>query len=172
MLNFRLGFDAPGWLVLLGLLPLLWWLSFRSLAALGSVRRLTAIGLRSLVLLLIVAALAELQWKRVNDRLAVIYLFDRSLSIPAALEGLMVDYVRREIAKHRDKMRGDLAGAIVFGGDAAIEIPPYDEDLPLADNSEIRIDREHTEPAAALAAGASRVSRGLVAPRRPAQRWR
>ncbi len=150
MFNFRLSFDSPGWLVLLGLLPLLWVLSFRSLAALGNVRRIVAILLRSLVLMMIIAALAELQWNRVSDRVTVIYLFDQSLSIPEPLKPMMVDYAREEIAKHRDKGRDDRAGAIVFGGDAAVDSPVYDEDLPLSYNKEMRIDREHTNLAAAL----------------------
>ena len=150
MFNFRLSFDSPGWLALLGLLPVLWWLSFRSLAALGNVRRIVAIALRSLVLVLVILALAELQWKRMSDRLTVIYVLDQSLSIPEAIKPVMVDYVRQEIAKHRDKTRGDRAGAIIFGGEPAIEHPPYDEDLPLVYNTETRIDREHTNLAAAL----------------------
>ncbi len=150
MFNFRLSFDSPGWLALLGLLPVLWWFSFRSLAALGNVRRIIAIALRSLVLVLVIFALAELQWKRISDRLTVIYVLDQSLSIPEAIKPVMVDYVRQEIAKHRDKNRGDRAGAIIFGGEPAIEHPPYDEDLPLVYNTETRIDREHTNLAAAL----------------------
>ncbi|HKD36047.1 MAG TPA: VWA domain-containing protein, partial [Pirellulales bacterium] len=150
MFNFRLSFDSPGWLALLALLPVLWWFSFRSLAALGNVRRIVAIVLRSLVLVLMIFALAELQWKRISDRLTVIYVLDQSLSIPEAIKPVMVDYVRQEIAKHRDKNRGDRAGAIIFGGDPAIEHPPYDEDLPLVYNTETRIDREHTNLAAAL----------------------
>ncbi|HEV3415312.1 MAG TPA: glutamine amidotransferase [Pirellulales bacterium] len=150
MFNFRLSFDSPGWLALLGLLPVLWWLSFRSLAALGNVRRVMAIAVRSIVLLLVIAALAELQWKRISDRVTVMYLLDQSLSVPEQLKPLMVDYVRQEILKHRDKPRGDRAGAIVFGGEPAIEHPPYDEDIPLTYNTETRIDREHTNIAAAL----------------------
>ena len=67
MLNFRLSFDSPGWLALLGLLPVLWWFSFRSLAALGNVRRVVAIAVRSIVLVLVILALAELQWRAAAD---------------------------------------------------------------------------------------------------------
>ena len=62
----------------------------------------------------------------------------------------MVDYVRQEIAKQRDKTRGDRAGVIVFGGEPAIELPPYDEDLPLVSTPKRRIDREHTNLAGAM----------------------
>lgn len=150
MWNIRLSFDSPGWLALLALLPVLWWFSFRSLAALGNVRRVIAIALRTLVLVLVILALAELQWKRITDRLTVIYVIDQSLSIPESLKPVMFDYVRQEIRKHRDKTQKDEAGAIIFGGDPAIEHPPYDEDLPLIYNTETPIDREHTNLAAAL----------------------
>src|SRR4051794_21736123 len=95
MFNIRLSFDSPGWLALLALLPVLWWFSFRSLAALGNVRRIAAIALRSVVLILVILALAELQWKRITDRLTVIYLIDESLSIPEPLKPVMVNYVRQ-----------------------------------------------------------------------------
>ncbi len=39
MFNYQLDFQSPWYLLLLGLLPLLWWFSFRSLAGLGNIRR-------------------------------------------------------------------------------------------------------------------------------------
>ncbi len=91
-------FDEPQWLWLLLLLPLLWALSFRSLSGLGRARRLIVLALRSLVFLLLILALAELQWLRSHDRMTVIYLLDQSVSIPAAQRQAMVDYVKRSAA--------------------------------------------------------------------------
>ena len=59
--NLEIGFDKPWYLALLALLPVLWLLSFRSLAGLGNVRRMFALGFRTLVLVLIVMCLAEVQ---------------------------------------------------------------------------------------------------------------
>ena len=42
----------------------------------------------------------------------------------------MIGYVNEEIRKHRQDE--DRAGVIVFGRDAAIEIPPFDDDLIIA----------------------------------------
>ncbi len=150
MFNFRLGFDAPGYLALAAVLPVLWWFSYRSLAALGPVRRIVAILLRSIVLLMVIFALAEVQWKRVSDRLTVVFVVDRSLSIPEGFDRWVTDYVNREIATHRSLSPDDKAGAIVFGGDAAIEQPPYDDNIRISPNLEVRIDREHTNLAGAL----------------------
>ena len=58
MLPHRLDFDAPGYLPLLLLAPLLWWLSFRSLAGLGRIRRLVVLLLRTGVLALFIVAAA------------------------------------------------------------------------------------------------------------------
>ncbi len=89
----HVAFDSPWYLVLLAALPLLWWASFRTLSGLGSVRRLLAIALRSLVFVLLVLALAETQWVRSSDRLTVFYLVDQSLSISAAQTDEMVRFV-------------------------------------------------------------------------------
>lgn len=150
MFNFRLSFDSPGYLLLLAALPLLWIASYRSLAGMGPVRRWVAIVLRSLVLLLLVCALADMQWKQLSDRLTVIYAVDESLSIPEAVKPAMIDYVDREIRTHREAHINDRAGVIVFGGDPAIEHPPYDENIQVTYNTESHIDREHTNLAAAL----------------------
>ena len=48
----HLAFDSPWYLVLLLGLPVLWWLSLRSLSAMGRVRRVLAITLRSSVIYL------------------------------------------------------------------------------------------------------------------------
>ena len=43
-----LAFNNPWYLLLLGLLPFVWWFSFGSLSGLGRWRRLAALGLRTL----------------------------------------------------------------------------------------------------------------------------
>jgi Mg-chelatase subunit ChlD len=144
------GFDRPGYLVLLVLLPLLWWWSYRSLSGLGKLQRFFALTLRSLVLALIVLALAEVQWVRQSDRVAVIYLVDRSLSIGADRLPDIIDYVNQETAEHLDARRSDCAGLISFGKDAAVEIPPYPAPITLMSRFETEVDRQHTNLAGAL----------------------
>jgi uncharacterized membrane protein len=124
-------FDQPRYLLLLLLLPVLWAVSFRSLSGLGTWRRLVALGLRSLVFLLIVLALAETQFLRRSDRMTVIYLLDQSASIPQAQREAMVEYVKDAVSEYRDSSRRDRAALIVFGRNANIEVPPVDADLPI-----------------------------------------
>jgi uncharacterized membrane protein len=128
---FDFGFDSPWYFLLLVPLPVLWVWSARSLAGLGTVRMLTAIALRTLVIVLIVLALAETQRLRQSEKITVIYLLDQSESIPAERRQAMVDFVRRNVLLHRDEGRGDNAGVIVFGREANIEVPPFDADITI-----------------------------------------
>ena len=82
----------------------MWWLSFAGLSGLGRWRRLMALTLRSLVFTVIVLALADVQYQRRSDQLAVIYLLDQSLSIPTAHRQEMVEYVNASIQQHRERL--------------------------------------------------------------------
>jgi uncharacterized membrane protein/Mg-chelatase subunit ChlD len=144
----RLDFDSPGYLALLALVPLLWWLSYRSLAGLGRLRRWLAIALRTLVLLLLVMALAEIQWVRTNDQLTAIYLLDQSLSIPPERRKAMIDFVNESVREHRHGE--DKVGVIVFGREAVIEVPPFDETVQLSRDVESPLDPESTNLSGAM----------------------
>ncbi len=146
---FELAFDSPWYLLLLLALPVLWWVSFRTLAGLGRVRRVVAIGLRSVVYTLLVLALAEMQLVRTSDRVTVFYLLDQSLSISQSQTDAMIQYINDAIRKQRDPARQDQAGVIVFGREGAIEIPPLDETQQMP-RVETIIDREHTNLADAM----------------------
>ena len=148
MFNYRISFVSPGWLLLLAVLPLMWWHAWRTLRLMGRLRRLTVIGLRSLVIALLAVALAEIQMVRISDRLTVIYLLDQSMSIPEGRRKAMVEYVNAEVRKHWRE--GDRAGVIVFGRDAAIEVPPYDEPVQMLPQVESLLDAEFTNLAAAI----------------------
>ena len=132
-LLFQFAFDRPWFLLLLLLLPLLWWLSFNSLAGLGRARRSAALIFRSLLVITLVFALAEAKWQYKTDRLTVIYVLDQSESIPANIRAAMVDYVKKDVDQNRRQEKSDRAGLIVFGGDARVESAPYDGQLPIAD---------------------------------------
>jgi uncharacterized membrane protein/Mg-chelatase subunit ChlD len=77
-----------------------------------------------------ILAIAGLQWVRISDKVTVIYLLDQSDSIARAKRDQMLDLAIRSVREHRNDARGDRAGMIVFGREAAIEFPPYDDDLP------------------------------------------
>ncbi len=142
---------ANAWyLLLLLLIPLIWWSARRSLTGLGKYRRWIALGLRTAVLALIVCALAGMQYEKSSDRFTVLYLLDQSLSVPESQRRSMIDFVNRSIEEHRRIDEGDRWGVIVFGRDAAVEIPPIEYDLPLLPNIESQLDREYTDLAGAM----------------------
>jgi uncharacterized membrane protein len=143
-----IGFDQPWFLLLLALAPLLWMFSFRSLAGLGFSRRLIVLTLRTLVFALLVGALAGFQMKKASNRLTVIYLVDLSLSIPQPQRAAMIEYVNAAIEKHRKDR--DRVGVVVFGRDAAMEIPPFDENVRIPRNPETPFDPEFTNLEAAM----------------------
>ncbi len=78
--RWQIGFEHPAYLALLFLLlPGIWWLGRRSLAGLGPWRQTLAILLRSLVVSLVVFALAGVHWIWFSDRLTVIYLWIKAI---------------------------------------------------------------------------------------------
>jgi uncharacterized membrane protein len=155
MFGWEITWGQPWFCALLLLVPLLWWFSFQSLAGLGKWRRILALALRTLVYAGIVMALAEVQIRRTSEKLTVIYLLDQSESIPPDKRTLMLDYVVREVATHRNASRGDRAGVIVFGREALIEIPPFADDLPSVGQieSQRELHTDATNLAAALKLG-------------------
>lgn len=155
MFSFEIGFDQPWYLLLLGLLPLLWIFSYRSLSGLGNTRRFLAIALRTIVFALLVLALAEVQWLRTSEKVTVIYLLDQSESIPLEKRQSMLDFVIESVRTHRDAGRADRAGVIVFGRNATIEIPPFDDDIVVLGGMrtyvDLRTDATNLEAALKLA---------------------
>ena len=151
-LLFQFAFDRPWFLLLLLLLPLLWWLSFNSLAGLGRTRRAAALIFRSLLVIALVFALAAAKWQYKTDQLTVIYVLDQSESIPANIRAAMVDYVTKDVKQNRREKEKDRAGLIVFGGDARVESAPYDGRLPITDRLDTAayVDTSSTSLEAAL----------------------
>ena len=62
------------------------------MAGLGPGRRFAALLFRSVVMLVIVFALAGIQWVWISDKLTVIYLLDQSDSIARAKRDVMLEY--------------------------------------------------------------------------------
>lgn len=134
MFGLHIGFDKPLWLLTLLLLPVLWVVSFRSLSGLGPYRRLFALGFRTIVLTLLVLCLAEVQLKRISDRVTVMYLLDQSESVPNLTREAMLKYVMDDVRQHRRKgdighATEDKAGIIIFGREATIEYPPFADEI-------------------------------------------
>lgn len=137
-------FETPGYLALLATIPLLVALSFRSLGGLGRARRVLAKVLRCLVVIVSVLALAGSQRTRPIGDLSVVFLLDRSKSVPEDLQRQAFEYVRRASA---ERGLDDRIGLIAFDGVADVE------QLPMAalavDQVSEPADPDHTNLAAA-----------------------
>jgi uncharacterized membrane protein len=130
----QVGVAEPWWLLLLLLVPLIVLLSFRSLAGLGPVRRWVAIGLRCLLVVLLTLALAEVHLRHRDETLTVLFVWDRSLSIPGEFEGdgrgpdlrerRLLKFVNDAVAKRGPRRQQDRAGLIVFGRWPRLALPP------------------------------------------------
>jgi uncharacterized membrane protein len=120
----RLEAVQPWWLLLLGLVPVVVLLSFRSLAGLGPVRRWVAIGLRSALIVFLVLALAEVRLRHENETVTVLFLVDRSLSMPEDPDDWerVKKFINDSVLLRKDQR--DKAGVIVFGRRPRLELPP------------------------------------------------
>ncbi len=145
MFQHSIAFDSASYLLLLFLLPLMWWASYQSLAGLGRWRRPLALILRSVVFAIIVFALADIKYQRRNDQMTVVFLLDQSLSIPIDSRREMIEYVNRAIDKHHDEAKNDRFAVIVFGRDAAVEMPLVNVAIPLRSRLETILDPEYTD---------------------------
>jgi uncharacterized membrane protein len=83
-------------------------------------RKWTAIVLRSIILLCLIAALAGAEWVRKNDKLAVFFLLDQSDSVPEDVRLEAAQAVRNAAEQYMTLK--DEAGVIVFGEEASIEL--------------------------------------------------
>src|SRR2546421_11008259 len=115
------SFSRPEALLLILLLvPLAVYLSRTSMAMLRPRRRAFSLGLRIALITLLVLALAGTGVVRAADRLSVVFLLDRSDSVPSSMQSAQADYVRDALGTMKE---GDAAGVVVFGADALVDRP-------------------------------------------------
>ncbi|MSU57750.1 MAG: VWA domain-containing protein [Pedosphaera sp.] len=119
-MNFQ--FTHPMWL-LAALPALAWvfWLGWRTEAQLSPWRKWIALGIRTVVLLALIFAIAGLQWLLPIEGMNVYFLLDRSESIPSPQQDGERTLVNRMSA---EKKKEDKVGVIVFGTDASIDRLP------------------------------------------------
>ncbi len=122
---------APWWLVLLIILPFVVWLSVRGLSGLGRTRQTLAILFRCIGITLLVLALAETNARRTSDSTTVLFLWDRSASIPEEREGrddlreLRISrFISWAVKKRPPGHERDKVGLIAFGKWPRLELPP------------------------------------------------
>ncbi|MEM9459113.1 MAG: VWA domain-containing protein [Myxococcota bacterium] len=144
-------FDSPQWLWLIpGLLPLVVWDSIRKWGQAHVARRLGGALVRMLMLAALAAALADPRWSR-NDPVAhVIFVVDRSASIPDdALTDAMsrVDTLRAELDERV------LVGLVLFDDDPEVAVFPGDTWSPPSPLREEPVEVSDIDEALQLALG-------------------
>ncbi len=145
-------FEEPGYLALLAVLPLLVVMSYRSLAGLGPVRRWLAIAARAVVVTLMILALAGAQRTKTIDDLSVVFLLDRSRSVPEDLQRRAYEYIARAA---NELGQDDRLGIVAFDGAAEVE------QLPMAALAVDAISKPYA-PDQTNIAGAARLAMALL----------
>ena len=149
--------QEPWWLLLLLLIPLLLWTSIRNLITLGPARRWIVLGLRCALIVLLAFALSEAYGRKPNDSVTVIFLWDRSLSMPPEFESgkdlreqRLFNFINQSVAMRGTKHAGDRVGVIVFGKQPRVELPPGS--VPKLGFTKVlsQIDNTYTDIAAAM----------------------
>ncbi|MGB1286445.1 MAG: vWA domain-containing protein, partial [Aggregatilineales bacterium] len=107
-----MSFEYPGALLFLLLaLPLTWYIGFPRYKFRRR-RDVTALLLRSTIIICLLLAIAGIQWVQVVDKLAVIFLVDVSDSMGTELQEAQLDYIREAVI---DKPIDDEWALLVFG---------------------------------------------------------
>ncbi len=116
-------FDAPIWLFLiplLGVVALL--MGSRSLSGLGPVTKWVAMGARLIVIAVLVAALAEPQWRRESKDVSVTVVVDASESVPQRMQDDVTTYLRESV--RNSKKIDDRLGVVAAAKNALIQSLP------------------------------------------------
>ncbi|MDA7510571.1 VWA domain-containing protein, partial [Verrucomicrobia bacterium] len=115
----NIQFSNPGflwWLLLV--VPGVVWLCRHSDSSLSPWRLWVSCFVRLLLVVALTLAMAGLQWLNPQEGLNVVFLLDRSESVPSAQQDAARRYVN-EVVKLKEEE--DQAGVIVFGADTGIE---------------------------------------------------
>jgi uncharacterized membrane protein len=147
----NLHFTHP--LYLLALPPALaWviWLAWESDVSIGGWRRWVAFTLRFAIVTLLVCALAGMQWRKAIEGVNVIFLLDRSDSVPSAQQEAAVKYAQ---SVAMEKKKSDRSGLLVFGANAAIESSPQQIIEPNKEKILAVVSPDRTDIAAAVRLG-------------------
>lgn len=115
----NIQFSNPGWLWLFPPV-VVWvvWLAYCSDASLAPWRRWLVCALRLVATAALVLAMAGIQRLDPREGMNVMFLLDRSRSVPESQQEAARQYVNEVVQKKESQ---DQAGVLVFGGDAGIE---------------------------------------------------
>jgi Ca-activated chloride channel homolog len=122
----RIEFTNPLALLLLLLIPAAIFLARHSLANLSRKRAYWSTGVRIIILLLIVLALAGLRTRTTARDLALIFLVDVSASVAQDQQKDVIAFINGELQRAAPR---DYVGVIAFGRDASVEVAPTRKEL-------------------------------------------
>jgi uncharacterized membrane protein len=145
----RLRLTSPWELCWLLVTPWVWYLQVAGWGGLGRLRGQLSLIVRLAVICLVVLALSGPRAVRVSDQLTVLYVLDCSDSIGEHVIDQKTAWISETAGA---KPPHDAAGLIVFGHDAAVEIPPRQAFTYDAISSRLVRDGTNLENALALAA--------------------
>ncbi|NNJ25618.1 glutamine amidotransferase [Alienimonas chondri] len=117
----RVLFARPALFGLLIAAPWVWWLAVANRGGMGTTRAEASTFLRLCLLGLCVAALAEPRAVRERDVTSVVFALDVSDSVGRSVESQALELFAGASA---EKPTNDEAGLVVFGRNAAVELPP------------------------------------------------
>ena len=120
-LDQRVLFARPALFGLLIFAPWVWWLAVANRGGMGAARAEWSTLLRLCLLGLCVAALAEPRAVRERDVTSVVFALDVSDSVGRGVEAQALELFAGAAAQKPDT---DEAGLVVFGRNAAVELPP------------------------------------------------
>ena len=117
-----ISFEHPSWLILLVVIAPIWFMAFHGLDFLVSTRALVTACVRSLVIVLLVAALSQPSLVETSDGISVVVVADSSQSIPTATRAAAQAWLQ-DRAANRSSAR-DRVGVVTFAKNAEIASKP------------------------------------------------
>ncbi len=135
--------------------PWIWWLSFAGWSGLSGARAQVALATRLLLLALFAALLSEPRAVRKADNLSLVYVVDVSDSMGEKVSDKSLEWILKTVAQKPPK---DEAGLVVFGRQAAVELPPR-QTFPF-ETINSRVDRAGSDIAKGLGLAAAMLPEG------------
>jgi Ca-activated chloride channel homolog len=116
-----LRFTRPWAFALLVFTPWIWWMNHAGGSGLSGARSIFALLVRLALAGTFAMALAEPRAVRKSDVLSIVYALDVSDSMGEKVSDQSLGWIMQSVTKKPEK---DEAGLVIFGRDAAVELPP------------------------------------------------
>ena len=149
----RFTWKPAFWLMLVT--PWVWWMHFAGWSGLTGWRAQAALVSRLLLVGTFAALLAEPRAVRKSDTLSMVYALDVSDSMGEKISDKSMEWILKSVAQKPEK---DEAGLVVFGRDAAVELPPR-KSFPFETINSL-VNRDGTDLAKGLSLAAAMLPEG------------